>query len=112
MTVKSYRLGEIAKALGAELRGDPDVMVSGLATLQAAGSGQLSFLANPAYAKHLADTQAAAVILSPAAAENCPTNVLLRENPYLGYAQQSHWLILTHTTRVGVDAAHGDVPSR
>lgn len=102
MTVKSYRLGEIAKALGAELRGDPDVMVSGLATLQAAGSGQLSFLANPAYAKHLAGTQAAAVILSPAAAENCPTNVLLLENPYLGYAQLSHWFDPTPVAPQGV----------
>ncbi len=91
MTEKSYRLGEIAEALGAELRGDPETRVSGLATLQAAGPDQISFLANPAYAKHLADTRAAAVILSPAAAGDRPTNVLLLENPYLGYARLSHW---------------------
>ncbi|MGO2135248.1 MAG: UDP-3-O-(3-hydroxymyristoyl)glucosamine N-acyltransferase [Marinobacter sp.] len=91
MTVQSYRLGEIAEALGAELRGDPETRVSGLATLQAAGPDQLSFLANPAYAKHLADTRAAAVILSPAAAGDNPTNVLLLNNPYLGYARLSHW---------------------
>ena len=30
MTQKSYRLQEIAEALGASLRGDPDIMVSGL----------------------------------------------------------------------------------
>ncbi|MBQ0834091.1 UDP-3-O-(3-hydroxymyristoyl)glucosamine N-acyltransferase [Marinobacter sp.] len=91
MTEQSYRLGDIAKALGAELRGDPDIRVFGLATLQAAGPDQLSFLANPAYAKHLADTRAAAVILSPAAVGDCPTNVLLLDNPYLGYARLSHW---------------------
>ncbi|GGE80333.1 UDP-3-O-acylglucosamine N-acyltransferase [Streptosporangium jomthongense] len=91
MTEKSYRLGEIAQALGAELRGNPDARVSGLATLQAAGPDQLSFLANPAYAKYLADTRAAAVILSPEAAVQRPTNVLLLDNPYLGYARVSHW---------------------
>lgn len=91
MTVKSYRLGEIAEALGAELRGDPETLISGLATLQAAGPGQLSFLANPAYAKYLTDSRAAAVILSPDAAGDNPTNVLLLSNPYLGYARLSHW---------------------
>ncbi|MDN6319841.1 MAG: UDP-3-O-(3-hydroxymyristoyl)glucosamine N-acyltransferase [Marinobacter sp.] len=91
MTVQSYRLGEIAEALGAELRGDPDTRVTGLATLQAAGPDQLSFLANPAYAKYLTDTRAAAVIVSPAAAGDNPTNVLLLDNPYLGYARLSHW---------------------
>ncbi|PHQ24197.1 UDP-3-O-(3-hydroxymyristoyl)glucosamine N-acyltransferase [Marinobacter guineae] len=91
MTDRSYCLGEIASALGAELRGDPDVRVSGLATLQAAGPGQISFLANPSYAKYLADTHASAVIASPATAKDAPTNVLLLDNPYLGYARLSHW---------------------
>ncbi|WP_417517415.1 UDP-3-O-(3-hydroxymyristoyl)glucosamine N-acyltransferase [Marinobacter sp.] len=91
MTDQSYRLGEIAKALGAELRGDPEIRVSGLATLQAAGPEQISFLANPTYAKHLADTRAAAIIISPAAAGDGQTNVLLLDNPYLGYARLSHW---------------------
>ena len=91
MTEKSYRLGDIAKALGAELKGDPEVQITGLATLSAAGPGQISFLANPAYGKYLADTRASAVILSPSAAQDCPTNVLLLDNPYLGYARLSHW---------------------
>ncbi|MCG8516790.1 MAG: UDP-3-O-(3-hydroxymyristoyl)glucosamine N-acyltransferase [Pseudomonadales bacterium] len=91
MTQKTYTLGEIAAALGAELQGDPDVRVEGLATLQAAGPGQLSFLANPAYARFLADTRASAVIVAPAMAEKSATNVLLLDNPYLGYARLSHW---------------------
>ena len=91
MSQKSYRLQEIADALGASLRGDPDIMVSGLATLQAAGPDQISFLANPAYGKYLQGTRAGAVILSPAAADDCPTNVLLLDNPYMGYARLSHW---------------------
>lgn len=91
MTDKSYRLDEIAKALGAELQGDPDTLISGLATLQTAVAGQISFLTNPAYGKYLADTHASAVIVAPEVADSCPTNVLLLANPYLGYAQLSHW---------------------
>ncbi len=91
MTKKSFRLGEIATALGAELKGDPDLEVTGLATLQAATPGQISFLANPSYAKYLASTQASAVIMSPAAVGDSEINALLLDNPYLGYARLSHW---------------------
>ena len=91
MTERAYRLGEIAEALGAELRGDSELRITGLATLQAAGPGQISFLANPSYAKYLAQTRASAVILSPTAAKDCRTDMLVLDNPYLGYARLSHW---------------------
>lgn len=87
----SYRLGEIAEALGADLKGSPDVEVSGLATLQAATEGQIAFLANPSYARHLTDTQASAVILSPSEVDQYPGNALVLDNPYFGYAKLSHW---------------------
>ncbi len=91
MTERSYRLGDIANALGAELLGDPDIEVSGLATLQAALPGQISFLANPSYGRYLADTRASAVIVAPTSAQDVPSNALLLDNPYLGYARLSHW---------------------
>ena len=91
MTQTSYRLQDIADALGASLRGEPDTVITGLATLQAAGPGQISFLANPAYAKHLESTGASAVIVAPEFADHAPTNVLLLDNPYMGYARISHW---------------------
>lgn len=91
MTNTSYRLQDIADALGATLKGDPDTVITGLATLQAAESGHISFLANPSYGKYLAGTRASAVILSPSMAGDSPTNVLLLDNPYLGYARLSHW---------------------
>ncbi|WP_148863353.1 UDP-3-O-(3-hydroxymyristoyl)glucosamine N-acyltransferase [Marinobacter fonticola] len=91
MTNNVHSLGEIAQALGAKVVGDANVQINGIATLQSAGEGQISFLANPAYGRYLKDTRAAAVILSPEMAEQCPTNVLLLDNPYLGYARLSHW---------------------
>ena len=87
----SFTLGEIAEFLGAELKGDPSVVITGMATLQAAGPGQISFLANPSYARYLPETRASAVLLSPKTAGDAQTNVLLLDNPYLGYARLSHW---------------------
>lgn len=102
MTTVTYTLGEIAEALGAELRGDPETRIHGLATLQAAEPGQISFLANPSYARYLEDSQASAVILSPAAADQSPTNVLLLDNPYLGYARLSHWFDPAPVAKPGI----------
>ncbi len=86
------RLQELAQAIGAELRGDPETTISGVGTLQHAIPGQLSFLSNPAYRRYLASTQAAAVILSPEDAEHCPVAALITENPYLGYARAASLL--------------------
>lgn len=102
MTQTSYRLQDIADALGAELRGDPEALISGLATLQAATPGQISFLANPSYARYLAETGASAVIVSDKFAESVPTNVLILANPYLGYAHLSHWFDPTPRAPAGV----------
>ena len=102
MTQGIYTLGEIAEALGAQLKGDADTEITGLATLQAAAPGQISFLANPSYARYLNETHASAVILSPAAAGETPTNVLLLDNPYLGYARLSHWFDPAPVSQPGV----------
>ncbi len=90
MSFKSYSLRELADILGADLHGNGEVQVSGLATLQNATNDQLSFLANPAYEKYLSDTKAAAVIVNSKSLEGCRTNALVYENPYLAYAKLSH----------------------
>ncbi|MFN2360563.1 MAG: UDP-3-O-(3-hydroxymyristoyl)glucosamine N-acyltransferase [Marinobacter sp.] len=105
MTKRSYRLGDIASQLGAELRGNPDTDIEGLATLQAAVPGQVAFLANPSYARYLADTRASAVIASPSVADQCPTDVLLLDNPYFGYARLSHWFDPAPVPQPGVHAS-------
>ncbi|MFE8073228.1 UDP-3-O-(3-hydroxymyristoyl)glucosamine N-acyltransferase [Marinobacteraceae bacterium S3BR75-40.1] len=86
----SLTLEEIALWLGAELRGDAQTRITGLATLQDAGEGDIAFLSNPKYARHLSATGASAVLVSEETAQACPTNVLVLENPYLGYARLSH----------------------
>ncbi|GGY76745.1 UDP-3-O-acylglucosamine N-acyltransferase [Marinobacter zhanjiangensis] len=95
-------LAEIAAALGAELKGDPDLEITGLATLEAAGPDQLSFIANAAYSRFLATTRAGAVLASPALADQVQTNVLLLDDPYLGYARISHRFETAPAPRPGV----------
>ena len=98
-------LAEIAAHIGAEVRGDASTLVEGIATLENACGSQLSFLANPQYIKFLAQTQAGAVILSPKVADQCATNVLVMENPYLGYAMASQLFAPPASTAIGVAAS-------
>ncbi|WP_437881494.1 UDP-3-O-(3-hydroxymyristoyl)glucosamine N-acyltransferase [Pseudomonas sp. LRF_L74] len=89
MTVE-FTLGQLAERLGAVLRGAADKPIRGLATLQDAGPDQLSFLANAQYRKFLADSHAAAVLLSEADAKDHGGDALIVANPYLAYAELSH----------------------
>ena len=90
MSAKVFTLAQLAEQLGATLRGAADKSISGLAALQDANANQLSFLANPQYRKHLADSQAGAVLLTAADAEGYAGDALLVDNPYLAYARLSH----------------------
>jgi UDP-3-O-[3-hydroxymyristoyl] glucosamine N-acyltransferase len=82
-------LAVIVDALGGELVGDPLLEIKGLATLESAQSGQISFLSNPRYQAQLRTTQAACVIVSAAMQMASPSGVALivAENPYLYYAR-------------------------
>ncbi|WP_341303504.1 UDP-3-O-(3-hydroxymyristoyl)glucosamine N-acyltransferase [Pseudomonas sp. TMP25] len=90
MGAKVYTLGQLAERLDAVLQGNPDQLISGLATLQEAGADQLSFLANAQYRKFLPACKAGAVLLTAADAEGYASNALVVPNPYLAYAELSH----------------------
>ena len=102
MTELSFTLAELAAQLDAELRGDPALVIRGLATLQEAGADQLSFLANPQYRKFLPDSQAGAVLLTAADAEGFSGNALVVANPYLAYAGLSHQFDRKPKAAVGI----------
>ncbi len=85
----SYSLAQLATQFDLELRGDGQISLSGLATLQDADSDELSFLASANYAKYLTSTQAGAVILSAEFADTYSGNCLVSSNPYLAFAQIS-----------------------
>jgi len=57
------RLADLAARIGASVDGDGDLEIHSVASLDDAGPGQLSFVANPKYRNRLADSAAAAVIV-------------------------------------------------
>lgn len=83
-------LGAIAAQLQLGFDGPAGLMISGLATLERATAGQLSFLANPKYRKFLATTQATAVLVKAEDAPLCINSLpLVVADPYLAYARLS-----------------------
>jgi UDP-3-O-[3-hydroxymyristoyl] glucosamine N-acyltransferase len=83
----SVSLGELAVRFGCELRGDPQLRIESVGALDSAGSGSISFLANPRLRRALASTQASAVVLEAAAAEGCPVAALIADNPHAVFAR-------------------------
>lgn len=99
---KQYTLSQLAEIVEGEVVGESSTAVTGIATLQTAKSGDISFLANPAYEKFLKETGASVVILSQNSIEHCPCDALVVKNPYLAYATLSHYFSHTLTEVVGV----------
>lgn len=78
-------LKELADAIGAELAGEPSLSITGVSTLEDAGPGQVTFLANPKYLKQLEATRAAAVIVAPSVSAN-HVALLKAKDPYYAFA--------------------------
>lgn len=82
---KTFTLGKLAGLLKAEVRGDPELSLVGVSTLDEAGPEELTFLANPKYAPLLSQTRAGAVVVDPANA--LPgMNLIVTEKPYHAFA--------------------------
>jgi UDP-3-O-[3-hydroxymyristoyl] glucosamine N-acyltransferase len=79
------KLAEIARALGCELRGDGDVEITGVAPIEDAAPGTLTFLGDRRLAGQLATTRASAVILPPEVADP-PMPSLRAPQPYVAFA--------------------------
>src|SRR5437763_12432493 len=81
------KLSEIAKRLGVRLEnGAPNTEITGVAGIDSAAPGEITFISNPKYAGAARTTKAAAIIV----AEDFPavTAALLRsKNPYLDFAR-------------------------
>ena len=81
------KLADIASVLGATLENaDPETEITGVAGIEEASAGHITFVANPKYAAAAKTTSASAVIVS----EDFPavsTGMLRSKNPYLCFAR-------------------------
>lgn len=80
------KLSEVAKRLDCALSGDGEIEIRGIATLERARPGELSFLTNPKYNKAARESQASALIVGQ---DFPPLEVplLVHPNPYLTFAK-------------------------
>lgn len=80
------KLSEIARLIGAAVEGDANVEIHGVAKIEEAKKGEITFLANPMYEKFAAGTKASALIVS----ENFKTSrkdiaILRVKDPYVAF---------------------------
>ena len=83
MQVKT--LGELAEYVGGKVCGDPKIKIRSAATLERAGEGDISFLANRKYANQLQTTKASAVVV--AGQVKSPAALLIADDPYYAFTQ-------------------------
>jgi UDP-3-O-[3-hydroxymyristoyl] glucosamine N-acyltransferase len=81
------RLGEIAERTGCQVYGDPDLEITGVAQIENAQPGELTFLSNVKYRKYLSKTQASAVITDRESHLGEGLAGIISPNPYLTFAQ-------------------------
>ena len=80
------KLGELATKLGAELRGDAELEITGVKGIEEAGPAEVTFVANPKYAGLARTTRAAAVLVEPEFPEIEAATLRLK-NPYLAFSR-------------------------
>jgi UDP-3-O-[3-hydroxymyristoyl] glucosamine N-acyltransferase len=86
------KLGELAARLECKLQGDGNIDVHGVAGIENAQQGEVTFLSNPRYSRELATTLASAVFLNEKVAikrgPSLPPLAALRSpNPYFDFAR-------------------------
>ena len=86
------KLGELAQKLGCKVEGDAQTEIRGIAGIEAAEAGELTFISNPRYRQAARTTRASAVLVAPDLAvereAGLPPLALVRSaDPYLDFAR-------------------------
>ncbi|MBV4365836.1 UDP-3-O-(3-hydroxymyristoyl)glucosamine N-acyltransferase [Erwinia sp. BNK-24-b] len=93
--MSSIRLADLAQQLDADLHGDGDIVISGIASMHSAQAGQITFLSNSRYRDQLAACKASAVVLLAADLDYFQGSALVVKDPYLTYARMAQILDTT-----------------
>ena len=83
---------EIAKLIDGEVVGDPDLLIDGIAGIEDAKEGDITFLANPKYLPFLDKTKASAVITGRDIGA-CSKTVVKTENPSFSFTKVVYFLL-------------------
>lgn len=91
------RLGDLVERFGGQLVGDPNIEVTGIAPLQDAGATHISFLSNSKLRALAAQSNAAALILSPLDDPTVSATYagarIVTTNPYAYFARAAQFFV-------------------
>lgn len=79
-------LEELAACLGARVVGDGNTIITGVAGIEEAREGEITFVANPRYRSKLLSTGASAAIVPPDV-EDAPLALLVTAEPYVAFTK-------------------------
>lgn len=81
-------MDEIVAVAGGRLSGDGSTVITGIAGIQEAGAGDITFLSNPKYRRYLRESRASAVILAETmGAKDVSIPSIISDNPYYTFAR-------------------------
>ncbi len=98
----NWTLNALAEQLQLPLSAATEVTISGLATLEQAGPGDLCFFANTRYRPQLRQTAAGAVIAPESAVADAPCPVLISANPQLDFVRVAELFDSPEPAQAGV----------
>ncbi|MCI0400010.1 MAG: UDP-3-O-(3-hydroxymyristoyl)glucosamine N-acyltransferase [Gammaproteobacteria bacterium] len=96
------KLKEISAKLRCDVIGDPEIEITGVAPIESAQSGQITFLSNKKYRRYLATTNASVIILEKA--DDLPEgkSALISSMPYFTFAEIMNLLHATSKPERGI----------
>ncbi|HVP36450.1 MAG TPA: UDP-3-O-(3-hydroxymyristoyl)glucosamine N-acyltransferase [Terriglobales bacterium] len=94
-------LKEIASLVSGELIGDGSIRIKGLAGIEEAEPGDLTFLSNPAYRAYLEKTRASAVIVGKEV-EKAKIPLIKHSNPYYAFSKTLEIFTITKDFPEGI----------
>lgn len=97
----STRLGQLVESLGGRLIGSPDILVTGMAALETAGSQHITFLSNAKLRAQAEKSSAGALILSeadhPLVSASYQGACIITANPYAYFARAAQYFVKLNT---------------
>ncbi len=95
-------LKKISECLNGQIIGDKDLLLEGIAAIDEATQGQITFVSHPKYEKKAKETKAS-VVMTREAIKGLSTTFLIVEDPYFSFAKL---LTLFHPPRKKIPGVH------
>ncbi|MBP9840994.1 MAG: UDP-3-O-(3-hydroxymyristoyl)glucosamine N-acyltransferase [Simkaniaceae bacterium] len=104
--VQGFPLAELAKAIHANLIGNPHLLITGVNTLESATDTEASFYANPRYEEAMRASQAGVICIHPNTPLPEGKNFLVTEDPSRAFQRIAELLLIANTPKSGFIGIH------